>query len=232
MENIKKFAEKIGIKFNDEKLLKQAFVHRSYINENRDHNTDHNERLEFLGDAVLELITTSFLYKKYPDTPEGELTSYRAALVRTESISETARELGMNDCLLLSKGESKDTGKARDYILANTFEATLGAIYLDQGYEKAEKFIAQILLHKIDEIVKNKQWKDSKSHVQEIAQDKLGITPEYKVIEESGPDHDREFLVGIYFEDKKIAEGRGKSKQIAEQEAAQNALESNNWDVK
>lgn len=231
MEHIHSFAEKIGVQFKNEALLKQAFVHRSYINEHRGLDIDHNERLEFLGDAVLELITTNFLFHKYPTTPEGELTSYRAALVRTESLSESARELGMNDYLLLSKGESKDMGKARDYILANTFEAVIGAIYLDQGYTIAEQFVHETLFHKIEPIVQSKSWKDSKSYVQELAQEKLGITPEYKLIEEIGPDHDREFIIGIYFGDKKIAEGRGRSKQIAEQEAAQNAIAAQSWDA-
>ncbi len=223
------FEKNTGLKFKDKDLLTQAFVHRSYLNENPSLGMEHNERLEFLGDAVLELIVTDFLYKKYPREDEGILTSYRAALVNANIISDIARDMGVNEYLLLSKGESKDTGKARNYILANTYEAILGAIYLDSGYEEAERFVKRTILVKIDEVVKKKLWKDPKSHVQEKAQEFLSVTPSYKVVSESGPDHDKHFTVGIYFGSDLAAQGKGKSKQEAEQSAAQKAMEDRGW---
>lgn len=223
------FLNKLGITFSDKKLVRQAFTHRSYVNEHRDENIEHNERLEFLGDAVLELVMTDFLYKKYPDRTEGDLTSYRAALVNTISISDAAVKLNMNDCLLLSKGESKDTGRARQYILANTYEAFIGALYMDQGYDAAQKFIADTLFHKTDEIVANRLWQDSKSRFQEVAQEKEGITPSYNILEDSGPDHDKVFIVGVFLDKEMVGKGQGNSKQDAEQKAAENALVSKNW---
>ncbi len=190
---------------------------------------DHNERLEFLGDAVLELVVTEYLYSKYPKKPEGDLTSYRAALVNTSTLSAVATELSMNDYLLLSKGEAKDTGRARQYILANTFESFVGALYLDQGYEQAKDFIAQNLFPLTDEIVEKGLWQDAKSRLQEIAQEKENTTPQYKTVQEIGPDHEKNFIVGVYLSDMEIAKGEGKSKQEAEQEAAQKALEARNW---
>lgn len=229
MKEFTVFEKSIGVTFKDKKILTIAFTHRSYLNENPNTGLEHNERLEFLGDAVLELIVTDFLYAKYKDEPEGMLTSYRAALVNATIIAEIALSLGMNDFLLLSKGEAKDTGKARQYILANTFEALLGAIYLDQGYETAEKFVKTYLLPRVDEIVSKKLWRDSKSLVQEMAQEHVGVTPSYKVIQESGPDHDKHFIIGIFFGDEQIAEGKGKSKQEGEQQAAEAALIKKNW---
>ncbi len=229
MIDFSQFEKTTGIVFSDKKLLEQAFIHRSYINENTGLKLSHNERLEFLGDAVLELIVTSHLYKKYPDRDEGELTAYRSALVNAVIIGEVALALGMNEYLLLSKGEAKDIGKARSYILANTYEAYVGALYLDLGYEKAEEFITQTLLPKIDEIVAHKLWRDAKSLVQEKAQEYVSLTPSYKVISESGPDHDKHFTIGIFFGDEKIAEGKGHSKQEAEQSAARIALEVKHW---
>ncbi|PIR68156.1 ribonuclease III [Candidatus Nomurabacteria bacterium CG10_big_fil_rev_8_21_14_0_10_35_16] len=223
------FEKKTQIVFKDKNLLMQAFIHRSYINENPKTNLSHNERLEFLGDAVLELVVTDYLYEKYPNYTEGELTAIRSALVNASIISEAASETGMNDFLLLSKGEAKDNGKARLYILSNTYEAYIGAIYLDQGYEIARDFIATSLLHKTDEIVKNKLWRDAKSLVQEKAQEFSFGTPSYKVLDEMGPDHDKHFTVGILFGQDLIAEGKGKSKQEAEQKAALNALKIKNW---
>ncbi|HOX91143.1 MAG TPA: ribonuclease III [Candidatus Paceibacterota bacterium] len=224
-----KFEKKTKIIFKNKKLLEQAFIHRSYINENSGSKLKHNERLEFLGDAVLELIITDYLYNKYPEKDEGELTAYRSSLVNTITIGEAASNLGMNDFLLLSKGESKDNGKARSYILANTFEAFIGAVYLDSGYETARDFIAKSLFNKIDEIVAKKLWRDPKSLVQEKAQEHLSVTPAYRVLSESGPDHDKHFTIGIFFGDDLVAEGKGKSKQEAEQEAAHRALEINKW---
>ncbi|OGI82167.1 ribonuclease III [Candidatus Nomurabacteria bacterium RIFCSPLOWO2_02_FULL_44_12] len=229
MINFSDFEKKTKIIFKDKNLLKQAFIHRSYINENPAASLSHNERLEFLGDAVLELIVTDFLYKKYPSYAEGELTAVRSALVNAVIISEIAASIGMNDYLLLSKGESKDNGKARQFILANTYEAYVGALYLDQGYVVVSKFIAQSLLPKTDEIVKNKLWRDAKSLVQEKAQEHAGVTPAYRVLSESGPDHDKHFTVGIFFGSIRIAEGKGKSKQEAEQKAAETALKVKNW---
>jgi ribonuclease III len=229
MIDFSKFEEKTNIIFNDKKLLEQAFIHRSYINENSNTASYHNERLEFLGDAVLELIITEYLYNKYPNEDEGNLTAYRSALVNAVIIGEVAVELGMNEYLLLSKGEAKDIGKARGYILANTYEAYVGAIYLDRGYEIAKNFIAKTLFNKIDIIVAKKLWRDSKSLVQEKAQEYQNVTPSYKVLQETGPDHDKYFTIGIFFGQDCIAEGKGKSKQEAEQNAAHKALEIKNW---
>ena len=229
MINFSEFEKKTGIVFKDKNLLMQAFIHRSYINENANTGMSHNERLEFLGDAVLELVVTDFLYRKYPTHDEGELTALRSALVNAVIIAEVALKAEMNDYLLLSKGESKDKGKARQYILANTYEAYVGAVFLDQGYSSAEKFITKTLLPHTEEIVEKKLWRDSKSLVQEKSQEFFSVTPNYKVISEAGPDHDKHFTIGIFFGADKIAEGKGKSKQEAEQAAAQNALKVKNW---
>jgi ribonuclease-3 len=221
--------KKLNINFKDKNLLTQAFVHRSYLNENGNLKIGHNERLEFLGDAVLELIVTDHLYKEFPQSPEGELTAYRSSLVNTQLIGGAALDLGMNEYLLLSKGESKDVGKARLHILANTFESFIGALFLDQGYDMCQKFIAQFLFPKLDEIVHKKLWRDAKSLVQEKAQEIYHVTPSYKVLHESGPDHDKKFTVGIYFGNDLIAQGKGKSKQEAEQTAARVAVEEKKW---
>lgn len=225
----KGFQDKIGHTFANERLLETAFTHRSYLNENRKPGAEHNERLEFLGDAVLELVVTDFLYAKYPDKPEGDLTAYRAALVNTVSISDAATKLGMNEHLLLSRGEARDTGRARAIILANAFEAVIGAIYLDGGYEPAKKFIAEQLFHKTDEVVEKRLWQDAKSRFQEIAQEKLGITPSYQLMHHVGPDHARTFTVGAFVGAERVAVGEGKSKQEAEQQAAENALKAKGW---
>ncbi|MEK9182624.1 MAG: ribonuclease III [Patescibacteria group bacterium] len=229
MINFSDFEKKTKIVFKNKELLRQAFTHRSYINENPATSLSHNERLEFLGDAVLELVVTDFLYKKYPGYTEGELTAVRSSLVNAVIISETALNIGMNDYLLLSKGEAKDNGKARQYILANTYEAYIGALYLDQGYDAVDKFVRQTLLPRTTEIVNKKLWRDAKSLVQEKAQENVSVTPAYKVLSESGPDHDKHFTVGIYFGPNLIAEGKGKSKQEAEQKAAESALKVKNW---
>ncbi len=229
MINFSDFEKNTKIIFKDKNLLKQAFIHRSYINENPSSNLSHNERLEFLGDAVLELIVTDFLYKKYPNYTEGELTAIRSALVNAIIISEVALKIGMNDYLLLSKGEAKDNGKARQYILANTYEAYIGAVYLDQGYNIVNKFVIANLLPHTEEIVSKKLWRDAKSLVQEKVQEFVGVTPIYKVLHESGPDHDKHFTVGIFFGSNLVAEGKGKSKQEAEQKAAEMALKIKNW---
>jgi ribonuclease-3 len=227
--NFNEFAESIGLAFHDLDLLKRAFTHRSYINEHRGSNLAHNERLEFLGDAVLELSVTEFLFSKYPEKPEGELTAIRAAMVNTIAISKAAELRGMGEYLLLSKGEAKDTGRGRQYILANTFEAVIGAIFLDQGYDTANKFIAESLFSMSDEIVATKSWQDAKSAFQEQAQEHESITPTYETLREEGPDHDKIFTVGVFLNDEKVAEGNGPSKQDAQQAAAEKALEKKGW---
>lgn len=223
------FEQKIGLEFNDAQLLRQAFTHRSYINEHRGEVQGHNERLEFLGDAVLELISTHFLYAKYPERNEGELTAYRAALVNAVTLSDVAASVGMNDYLLLSKGESKDTGRARQMLLANAFEAVVGAIYLDSGYDAAKKFIDEHLFPKMDEIIKKRLWQDAKSALQEKVQEHEGTTPHYSVLRETGPDHDKHFLVGVYAGSSMLGQGEGRSKQDAEQSAARAALDAKGW---
>lgn len=229
MERFEIFEQKNNVIFKNKDLLKQAFIHRSYLNENRDLGLGHNERLEFLGDAVLELVVTDYLYNKYKDKSEGDLTAFRSALVNANTLSLVATEIGINDLLFLSKGEAKDKGRARQVILADTFEAVIGAIYMDQGYESAKKFIAQNLFGMIDDIVSGGLWMDAKSRFQEKAQDRLGATPAYKTMKEEGPDHDKQFTVGVFVGAELIAEGSGKSKQEAEQEAAKKALEEKAW---
>ncbi len=229
MPSFKTFQTKIGYEFKNERLLEQAFTHRSYLNENRSAGKEHNERLEFLGDAVLELAVTEFLFAKYPEKAEGELTAYRAALVNTVSIADAAGKLGINEYLLLSRGESRDTGRARQIILANAFEALIGALYLDGGFSSAQTFIGAQLFHKTETIVESRLWQDAKSKLQETAQEELGITPAYKLVEQSGPDHDKQFVVGAYIGQEKIAQGEGRSKQEAEQQAAENALKVKGW---
>jgi len=228
-KSFESFEEKIGFSFSNKNLLKQAFIHRSYLNENPSEELSHNERLEFLGDAVLELVITEYLYARYPEKDEGELTALRAALVNANSLSLVGSELGMDDYLLLSKGETKGAGRARHYIIANTFEALVGALYLDAGYNATRAFIEKFLIPQIDYIIKNRSWQDAKSLFQERAQDEDSITPSYNVLKEVGPDHDKLFTVGVYLGENKIAEGHGRSKQEAEQDAARNALTKKNW---
>jgi len=227
--DIEQLEKKINVVFKNKDLLLQAMTHRSYLNENRSEKRGHNERLEFLGDAVLELATTHFLYKKFPDKTEGDLTAYRSALVNTQTLAETSTKLNINDNLLLSRGEAKDTGRARQYILADTFESIAGAIYLDQGYDAAQKFIAENIFHLIDDIIKEGSWIDSKSLFQEKAQEHSSVTPEYKSLIEEGPDHNKQFTVGVFIGKEKIAEGKGKSKQEAEQQAAKKGLDAKGW---
>ncbi len=226
---VTEFEKKVGIKFKNKELLKQAFIHRSYINENRNLKLPHNERLEFLGDAVLELVVTDFLFHTYLNEDEGVLTAYRAALVNAVTLSAVATELGMNDFLLLSKGESKDNGRARQFILADTFEAVVGALYEDQGYDSAKNFLAKNIFPLIESIIEKGEVVDAKSRFQEIAQEKASLTPQYKTIREVGPDHDKRFTVGVFLGDVSISEGEGKSKQEAEQDAAKKALLSSGW---
>lgn len=228
-DDFTKLEAQIGVVFVDKIHLLTAVTHRSYLNEHRDTPQDHNERYEFLGDAVLELVVTDFLFHKYPEKPEGELTAIRAALVNTNSISESATKLNLNEFLLLSKGEEKDTGRARQYILANTFESIIGALYLDQGYDVAKEFIARNLFDKTETIVAKRLWQDAKSRFQELSQEHVGITPSYVTLTQSGLDHDRIFTVGVFLGTEKIAEGKGRSKQEAEQVAAEAGVQAKGW---
>lgn len=223
------FEKTISLNFNNKELLRQAFVHRSYINENKQSGLSHNERLEFLGDAVLELVITDYLYKKYTEKAEGELTAYRSALVNADTCAGIATDLGMGEYLLLSKGESKDVGRARQYILANALEALIGAVYLDQGYDSAKNFIEKNFTPKIENIISAKSFIDSKSLFQEKAQEFDGVTPSYKTIKEAGPDHEKKFTVGVYVGKDLMATGEGESKQEAEQNAAKSALMVRGW---
>ena len=232
MKDFSILEEKLNLKFKNKDLLIQAFIHRSYLNENQDFHLSHNERLEFLGDAVLELTVTDYLYRHFPNREEGDLTSWRASLVNTKILSDTAEGLEFHNFLLLSKGEEKNINenqKARQDILADTFEAFIGALYLDQGFKACYAFISQYLITKLSWILKNKEFVDAKSRFQEIAQEKEKITPTYKILEEWGPDHDKHFVSGVYLGDKLIAEGQGLSKREAEEEAARKALEKRGW---
>jgi ribonuclease-3 len=229
MKDFEILEKNLGLQFKNKDLLKHAFTHRSYLNENPELKLEHNERLEFLGDAVVELIVTAYLYKEFPEKAEGDLTNWRAALVNAKMLTSVAQELGFNDFLLLSRGESKEMGKARAYILANTFEAFLGAYYLDSGYEPCEEFIRKHLLKNLAEIIKDGSYKDSKSKFQEEAQERVSITPNYKVLKESGPDHEKSFVVGVYLDEELVAQGEGLSKREAESVAAELALKAKNW---
>jgi ribonuclease-3 len=225
MKDISNLEKKIGVAFKNSDLLKEAVTHRSYLNENPKWNLSHNERLEYLGDAVLELAASNYLFKQFPNSPEGQLTVYRAALVNYQSLAEVAETIKLDDYILTSKGERKDQPKAMEVILANAMEAVIGAVYLDQGYDAAEKFINETVLVKLPGILESKSYRDPKSELQEIVQEKFKITPSYQVLAEAGPAHEKEFTVGVYF-GKAVpeAEGTGTSKQEAEVEAAKNAL--------
>ena len=217
--------ETMGFEYNDIQLLITALTHRSYVNEHRKSVTEHNERLEFLGDAVLELVVTDYLYRNY-DEQEGILTSWRAALVRTESIGAAGHKLGYESLVRMSKGERQGSERARMQILANAFEATIGSLYLDQGYDAASKFIQDHILNKLDAILTEGSWRDPKSHLQEVSQRIDGATPVYKVMEEVGPDHDKIFTLGAYVNGKLMGQGKGPSKQTAQQIAAKAALDA------
>lgn len=215
--------DKLGLVFNDIQLLVTAFTHRSYLNEHKKTVSEHNERLEFLGDAVLELVSTEYLYGNFQE-PEGILTNWRSSLVRTESIGAAAAKHGFEPMLRLSRGEKRGTDRARAQILANSFEAVIGAIYLDQGYEAAKKFITEGLLVTFEDILRTGSWMDPKSHLQEVIQSEEGSTPQYRILEESGPDHDKTFKVGVFVGDELRGAGVGPSKQAAQQQAAEAAL--------
>lgn len=228
LEKLQELETQIGVRFNNHDLLLQALTHRSYINENTHWHLDHNERLEFLGDAVLELVVTEYLYNNYPN-PEGELTNWRAALVNSVMLAKVSSKFDLNNYILLSRGEARDTGRARQYILANAIEAVIGAIYLDQGYQASDGFIKKFVLTELKEVLESGSYKDYKSLFQEKAQDLAGITPTYEVIKEWGPDHAKHFQVGVYLEKELIGEGAGPSKQDAQQAAAENALKNRGW---
>ena len=229
MQDFNTLEQKVGVNFNDKDLLKKAFVHRSYINEHPDFEMGHNERLEFLGDAVLEVVVTEYLFRHHHNA-EGDLTAYRASLVNSKMLSRVGSDLNFNEYLLLSKGEAKDTeSRARGFIIADAVESFIGAMYLDQGPEVAKKFIMDYIIVHLEEVLEKKLYQDPKSALQEKAQEKKGVTPRYEVMEEEGPDHQKLFRVGVYFEDNMITDGRGSNKQEAEEDAAKKALEKNNW---
>jgi len=216
--------KRIGVVFKDKDLLTEALTHRSYLNEYPKWRLPHNERLEYLGDAVLELIVSEELFKKFPKQPEGQLTVLRAALVNYQILAKVAESIALDDYILMSRGEKKDTGRAREVILANAIEALIGAIYLDQDFKKIKSFVEKFVMKNLDGVLKNKSYKDAKSELQEIVQEKMKITPTYRVLGESGPAHQRIFKMGVYFGEELIADGTGAAKQDAELEAAKNAL--------
>lgn len=229
-QELAKLQKRLGVTFKNDSLLKQALVHRSYLNEHPDFKIGHNERLEFLGDAVLEIVVTEFLYLNFTTTPEGDLTNWRASLVNAKMLYEIAAELDVEECLYLSKGESRDKNKkSRQFILANSIEAIIGAVYLDQGIDVAKQFILKNVVSKLDDILRNQTYLDPKSRFQEKAQEEKGITPHYQIIDEIGPDHAKIFTVGLYLEEEQIATGKGSSKQEAQVEAAANGLKKMNW---
>ena len=227
--SLAKLQESIGYKFVDAKLLQQAVTHRSYLNENPTWPVGHNERLEFLGDAVLELVVTEYLYQHYPAQAEGEMTNWRAALVNAITLSEISKGFDLNAHMLLSRGEARDTGRARQYILANAMESLIGAMYLDGGYQPCKEFIGQFILTRLPEIISKRLYRDAKSLLQEQAQDRIGVTPTYRVMEEWGPDHARQFKIGVYLGKELAGEGQGQSKQDAQQVAAEDALKNKGW---
>ncbi len=228
--NLEKLQKNLKIKFKDKDLIRQAMVHRSYLNEHPDFRVGHNERLEFLGDAVLEIVVTEHLFLNFVDVPEGDLTNWRASLVNAKMLYEIAQELDIEDYLYLSKGEAKDKNKkSRQFILANAIEAIIGAIYLDQGMAAAKKFILKNIVSKLDAILENRLYLDPKSRFQEKAQEEKGITPHYQILEESGPDHAKAFRVGLYLGEELITAGNGLSKQEAQVDAAIKGIKKMGW---
>ncbi len=229
MRDYKDLEKKIKIKFKNLELLDNAFVHRSYVNEHKKEDIEDNERLEFLGDAVLELAATKHLFEKYPNQAEGEMTAFRSALVKGKHLAEIAQFLELGKYLYLSNGEERSGGREKKYILANVLEALIGAIYSEHGYDNAEKFIERFILKRLDDIISSGKYIDAKSQFQEMSQEKEEFTPYYEVIEEHGPDHDKNFVMGAYINNKLIAKGTGSSKQKAEEDAAKNALKAKKW---
>lgn len=230
MKEIASLEKIVGLKFKNQDLLRQAMVHRSYLNEHPEFPLGHNERLEFLGDAVLEIIVTEHLFHTYPDTPEGDLTNWRASLVNAKMLAQVATEMEIEEFLYLSKGESKDSNsKARQYILANAIEAIIGAIYLDAGIEASSKFVHKQILFRLKQILEKELYLDPKSKFQEKAQEIHKVTPHYKILSESGPDHAKIFDVGVYLGDELVARGNGSSKQEAQIDAAAKAIKKKDW---
>ncbi|MFA6992175.1 MAG: ribonuclease III [Candidatus Gracilibacteria bacterium] len=229
MENYQKLEKKLKIEFKNKGLLKNVFVHKSYTNEHKGEKIDDNERLEFLGDAVLELCSTKYLFDNNPEATEGEMTLVRSALVKGKHLAEVAKDLELGKYLFLSKGEEKSGGREKNYILANTLEALIGAMYIEHGYAKVESFIKRVILSKLDQIVTQGLHIDAKSRFQELCQEKEEFTPYYELLEASGPDHDKTFVMGVYIDDKMVAKGTGSSKQKAEEDAAENALKIKKW---
>jgi len=229
MKDLAKLSKKIGVKFTHPEILKTAFVHKSYLNEHKNKGLFDNERLEFLGDAVLELVATGHLFRHYPDQDEGTMTSFRSALVKGKHLAEISQSLELGTYLFLSRGEENSGGREKSYILANTLEALIGAIYLDRGYTAAAKFIQKFILQRLDEIIAKGLHIDAKSSFQEISQERLSITPHYELLSEEGPDHSKNFTMGAYIGAELIAKGHGGSKQKAEDEAAKNALIKKGW---
>ena len=224
MPPVNKLLKSTGLRFKNPQLLEMALTHRSYLNENRRSQLEHNERLEFLGDAVLELVVTEHLYSSYQE-PEGVLTNWRSALVKTKTLSETAQELGLDKYIRLSRGEARGSERAKLQIMANVLEAVIGAIYLDGGYSPARDFITKHIIKHLPEIIKSGAWQDAKTKYQEWVQEKEGVTPTYKVLEESGPDHDKHFVIGVYVGKQLRGKGEGSSKQLGQQAAAATALD-------
>lgn len=224
--DLDKFEKSIKLKFKNKDLLKTAFIHRSFLNEHPEEKLPHNERLEFLGDSVLGFIVSDYLYVAYKKSPEGELTNFRSSIVNAQILSKIAKELDLGKFLFLSRGEEATGGRSRQYILANTYESLLGAIYLDQGLSAATKFVKSTLVPHLTEIIEKKLYRDFKSQLQEIVQARFNVTPAYKLISEKGPDHSKVFEVGVFLDRKLLAKGKGSSKQASEQEAAKAALES------
>jgi len=229
-KDFKILQDRIKVEIRNKDLLRTAFVHKSYMNEHRNEDIEDNERLEFLGDAVLELAVTKHLYEKHPNQAEGEMTAFRSALVKGKQLAEVGKDLNLGAYLHLSKGEDKSGGRDKNYIIANTLEALIGAIYLDHDYDTAEGFIQRFILEKLDEIIEKGLHIDSKSQFQEEAQDKLATTPHYEVLNEEGPDHEKVFTMAAYIGEEKVAEGTGPSKQKAEEAAAENALKAKGWE--
>jgi ribonuclease-3 len=225
MARLEHLEETLSVAFKKKTLLKEALTHRSYRNENPAWPQPDNERLEFLGDAVIELAVSEFLFEKFPREDEGKLTGIRAALVNYVMLAAVAEGIRLGDFLYLSKGEMKDNGRAREVILANAFEAVIGAVYLDKGYEVAKKVVTALVASRVDEVMEKKLYKDPKSMLQEKLQEEKKVTPTYRVLSESGPDHAKEFVVGVFVDSKKLAEGEGPSKQEAEAKAAERGLE-------
>ena len=230
MNRYSELEKNLKLNFKDKSILDNAFVHKSYLNEHKDSKAEHNERLEFLGDAVLELVVTDYLFRQYPDKGEGILTNWRSALVQGRNLAQIASELNLGFYLYLSRGEEQSGGRKKNYLLANTLEALIGATYLDCGYDAAKKFIYEYVLTRLGSILDQGLYIDSKSRFQEVAQEVESITPEYHMLKEEGPDHDKVFTMGAFLGETLIAEGKGSSKQNAEQDAAKNAIKAKNWE--